>query len=692
MSIEQTRQRRDALPMQTRAVPVESVDAEARTVEVVWTTGAAVRRRRYDWDSGKVVDYDEILVVSSAAIDLSRLERGAPVLDSHSTWRASAQLAVVERAWIEAGRGLATIRFPAAGIDEEIDKFFSLVMDGQRRNISVGYSVDTVRKEVDEKNGTIEKWFVERWTPFEISFVTIGADMDAQVRQRREADGERSFPVQFISNRAEPEAQEGSMPNPVDKAAGAAAETATPTDGQRSATDNPVVTPPAPVVDGNAVRIAVQAEQARVAELMPLRSAYPAHAALIDEAIGSGATVSETKLRIFEKMREESDKNPTRSQVETGGNRQDETETRREAMTDYLLHRSRGGLLPERAREFRGMRLLDVAREVLAWNGESVRGQTPDEIAVRSLHSTSDFPAILANVVNRTLRATYTAAPQTFRPFTRQIPLTDFKTVHIVRRGLAPQLEKVGENGEFARGTIAESKEEVKLSTYGRVVGVTRQVIVNDDLGALTSIPADFGQSASTLESDLVWGIILSNPVLKDDSTALFHTAKHKNLASSGTALSADAIGIGRTAMRKQVDLDGVTTLNITPGFLLLPPELETVGEKILATFIAAKAADVTPESIRSLTPIVEARLSNGINKPKIGLGSIAGSATAFYLASAMVDTVVWATLEGNDGPYVESRMGFDVDGVEIKCRHDFGAAAADFRGLYKDPGAAQPS
>jgi len=52
------------------------------------------------------------------------------------------------------------------------------------------------------------------------------------------------------------------------------------------------------------------------------------------------------------------------------------------------------------------------------------------------------------------------------------------------------------------------------------------------------------------------------------------------------------------------------------------------------------------------------------------------------------IDTIEYAYLEGQEGAYVESRNGFDVDGVEIKCRLDFGAKAIDWRGLYKNPGA----
>jgi hypothetical protein len=688
-----TAEGREALPLQIRAAPVTTVDAEARTVEVVWTTGATVRRRRYTgWDA--YVDYDEILVVSPRSIDMSRLERGAPVLDSHSAWRAGSQLAVVERAWIEDGKGLAVLRFPARGIDEDIDRFFALVADGQRRNISVGYSVDKVRVEAGEKKGDVEQWFVERWTPFELSFVAIPADMNAQVRRGPGQTAERAaspeFPV-IITRQAEAgAAKEAEMAEKPETAATSAAPNTEITETRAAP---PVQPAPVATVDTAALQAsAVQAERARTAAIRLIGRTHKMPDAFVDEAIEKGTPDQEFRNAVLERLAKASDDTAPRTEGKVEMGRQDETVTRRNGVVEYLLSRDRGGQLPEIARDYRGMKLVDIAREVLGWNGVGTRGMTPDEIAQRALHSSSDFPNILADTANKTLQASYDVAPQTFRPFTRRMSLSDFKLAHIVRRGLTPQMELVNESGEFTRGTIAESKEVIGLKTYGRIAGMTRQMMVNDDLGAFMSIPTDFGQSVSTLESDLVWGIILANPALLEDNTALFHTAKHRNLASSGAYLTADSISVARTAMRKQLDLDGVTTLNITPGFLLVPPELESQAEKILATFIAAKAADVTPASIRSLTPIVEPRLSNGINKPKIGLASVAGSVTAWYLASAQVDTVVHATLNGQDGPYIESRVGFDVDGVEIKCRHDFAAAAADFRGLYKDPGAAVPT
>lgn len=184
------------LPMQTRALPVGSIDAEKRTVEVAFTTGASVRRRRYvGWDSA--IPFDEVLEVSRSAINLDRLNAGAPALDSHSAYSTSSQVGVIERAWIDGGEGRAMIRFPSKGVDENADRMFALVSEGIIRNVSVGYSIDEVRVIEPQKKGEIEKRIATRWTPFEVSFVTIPADAGAQVRASDEM-----FPVAIVRDHA----------------------------------------------------------------------------------------------------------------------------------------------------------------------------------------------------------------------------------------------------------------------------------------------------------------------------------------------------------------------------------------------------------------------------------------------------------------------------------------------------------
>jgi len=667
-----------ALPMQLRRAPIlpATVNTEARSVDVVFTTGAAVRRRRWTgWDTS--VPFDEILEVSDRAVDLTRLNAGAPALDSHSVWSSHSQVGVVERAWIEGKEGKATIRFPREGLDQAADRMFGLISDGIIRNVSVGYSIERVKVVEPAAKGEVEQRIVERWTPLEVSFVTVPADPRAQVRAADQA----SYPVEIVDTRMQKEA---SMPESTTTVAGDVP--ASPETRQQpiAAPAHPEPTtarmPDAPAAtDSEAIATrAREAERDRVSTIYDLTGRLNLERGFAEDLVKRGVSVDESRRLILDQVAAKSDETRTFPHVSVPLGGRDERITRRDAVANALLHRYSPTLFPleDAARQYRGMTLLELARESLGNSGLNTRGLSRDEVATRALHSTSDFPEILSAVTNKTLRQAYDAYPRTFALFCRQVLATDFKSMHRVQLGEAPQLLEVGESGEFKRGTLGESKESYKVKTYGRVVAITRQVLINDDLDAFTRIPAMYGNSIAQLESDVVWGIITANPAMAD-GTALFH-ANHKNLAGTGAALAVDAVGAARAAMAKQTGLDKKTVLNVRPAFLIVPASLELKAEQLVAqNLVPAATSSVVPQSIRTLAPISEPRLD-------------AASETAWYLAASpnQIDTIEYAYLEGQQGAYIETRNGFDVDGVEIKCRLDFGAKAIDWRGLYKNPGA----
>jgi hypothetical protein len=636
---------------------------------VVFTTGAAVRRRRWTgWDTS--VPFDEILEVSERAVDLTRLNAGAPALDSHSVWSSHSQVGVVERAWIEGKEGKATIRFPREGLDPAADRMFGLISDGIIRNVSVGYSIERVKVVEPTAKGEVEQRIVERWTPLEVSFVTVPADPRAQVRAADQA----SYPVEIVDTRMQKEA---SMPESTTTVAGdvpASTETRQQPEPTTARMPEPA---PAPDTEAIATR-AREAERDRVSTIYDLTGRLNLERSFAEDLVKRGVSVDESRRLILDQVAAKSDETRTFPHVSVPLGGRDERITRRDAVANALLHRYSPTLFPleDAARQYRGMTLLELARESLGNAGVNTRGLSRDEVATRALHSTSDFPEILSAVTNKTLRQAYDAYPRTFALFCRQVLATDFKSMHRVQLGEAPQLLEVGESGEFKRGTLGESKESYKVKTYGRVVAITRQVLINDDLDAFTRIPAMYGNSIAQLESDVVWGIITANPAMADGN-ALFHTT-HKNLAATGAALDVASVGAARAAMALQTGLDKKTVLNIRPAFLIVPAALELKAEQLVAqNLVPADSAKVVPQSIRTLSPISEPRLD-------------AASATSWYLAASpnQIDTIEYAYLEGQQGAYIETRNGFDVDGVEIKCRLDFGAKAIDWRGLYKNPGA----
>ena len=419
-------------------------------------------------------------------------------------------------------------------------------------------------------------------------------------------------------------------------------------------------------------------ERHRIATIQDAARKLGVAASVADDLVARGTSVHAARAALIDAAAARDAHAETRPHVRTGG--LDASETRRAAVEAALLHRYDPGrfALSEPAREWRGLSLIEMARGWLEVEGVRVRGLSRDEIATRALHSTSDFPAILAGVTNKTLRNAYETAPRTYPAIARRTTVADFKLVHRLQLGEAPQLEKVNQSGEFKRGSIGEAQETYRIETFGKVIGITRQVLINDDLDAFTRVPALFGTSAATLESDVVWGIFTANPAMADGTT-LFHS-NHKNLAGTGAALDVAGLAKARTAMAQQRGLDGKTLLNVRPSYLVVPSALELAAEQLLAqNIVPAKAADVVPSSIRSLAVIAEPRLDPA-----------SGAVPWFLVASpAAIDTIEYAYLEGQEGVALETRMGFDVDGVEVRARLDFGAKAIDWRGLYKNPGVA---
>ena len=349
-------------------------------------------------------------------------------------------------------------------------------------------------------------------------------------------------------------------------------------------------------------------ERHRIATIHDAARKLGVAGSVADDLVARGTGVDAARAALIDAAAARDAQQETRPHVRTGG--LDAAETRRAAVETALLHRYDPGrfALSEPAREWRGLSLIEMARGWLEAEGVRVRGLSRDEVATRALHSTSDFPAILAGVTNKTLRNAYETAPRTYPAIARRTTVADFKLVHRLQLGEAPQLEKVNQSGEFKRGTIGEAQETYRIETFGKVIGITRQVLINDDLDAFTRVPALFGTSAATLESDVVWGIFTANPAMADGN-ALFH-ASHKNLAGAGAALDVAGLAKARTAMAQQRGLDGKTLLNVRPTYLVVPSALELSAEQLLAqNIVPAKAADVVPASIRSLAVIAEPRL-----------------------------------------------------------------------------------
>lgn len=673
-----------ALPMITRELSIraETFSEADNTVDVTFTTGA--RGTRFMWSRWEHVD--EELSTDAAHVRLDRINRGGPVLNTHQSYELANQIGAVVpgSARMEGGVGVATLALSAR---EDVAPIVADIRAGIIRNVSVGYVVHSY--EITENDGQRPLYRAIDWEPYEISFVPMPFDAGAQVRSGEPAQG--GHPC--ILRRASPAIQQENV--------------------MTTATTQPVGEPSAPGTraadpanPAPATPAAAAPEQRNAVTSTAIRSAVR-NAGLGDdvafELIARHETTPMTNNDLMADIgRRFAERDTPASTVNRVQVTRDAGDTARAAMADAIVLRMTGGDLRldhrsaavrsallngtsneqdlrERAAPYRHMSLLRMAEEHLTAAGVDCRSLSPVALAERALHSTSDFANLMGSGLNRRLRASYEENQPSYRQWARRAPnAPDFRSIDVIQMSAMPDLLKTNEAGEFKYGTASDGKVSYSVVTYGRIISVSRQLLINDDLRALERMTTGFAGSAARLENRTVYSILTANANMPD-GVALF-AAGHGNLAGAGAAIAAPTLGAGRAAMRLQKGLQS-EELNLAPRHLIVPATQEQLAYQFTSTqFVPAKTTDINEFRAggrTALEPIVEALLDGT-------------STTAWYMAAGneQVDTVEYAYLDGAEGVQMSSRMGFTVDGVEMKASLDFAAAAIDHRGLYKNPGA----
>ncbi len=359
---------------------------------------------------------------------------------------------------------------------------------------------------------------------------------------------------------------------------------------------------------------------------------------------------------------------------------------RRERMEEALSSRAMRVETPEAAHQYAMSGFVDCALECLGFHGLNV-GLHPrmhaERIIELALHSTSDFPLLLGNTLNKMLLPAYEAAAPTYRALAAQKVFRDFRAHNFLRRGDFPVPLQVNEHGEFKYGSMGESQESVTCATYGRILGLSRQSMINDDLGAFEDIATTAGQRIADFENATFFAVCILagsglGPTLRD-TVVVYDGTAHGNVTAGG-ALDDGLLDAGRALMMAQTSIDGIK-LNVIPSILLVSPTSYGLGERLTAptSLLIGQGADAAPVSnfnpwAGKLRPIADANLTG----------------TRFYMLAdpARLPQYIYGYLEGSSGPRSQVREGFEVDGVEFKVALDFGCGAIDYRGGVTGAGA----
>lgn len=354
----------------------------------------------------------------------------------------------------------------------------------------------------------------------------------------------------------------------------------------------------------------------------------------------------------------------------------DERETRRLGMTEALAAQiGRRAPKDPRARPFMTMSLVEMAAMGSGHKGPTRTAHDREQVFM-AMHTTSDFPISLQNALNKELDARYGEAQPTYRQIARQKTFRDFRPHPMIRPGDFPTLLPIGESGEIKFGTMGEKQESVALASYGIALSISRQTLINDDIGAIADMIADQGRAVARFEDATFYTMMLGGsnadgPTLVETSRQVFN-ATDVTKAGTAAAITVASLSIGRAAIMKKTSLGG-HTLGILPSILLVGPDKLTEAQQIVAPIQAAAASDINPFS-GILTVAATAKIT--------------GNAWYLFASPADAPNFVYGYLEGAAAPRTRMEEPFGRQGMQLSLEHDFGVGAIDFRGGFKNAGA----
>lgn len=350
------------------------------------------------------------------------------------------------------------------------------------------------------------------------------------------------------------------------------------------------------------------------------------------------------------------------------------------------------------AEDFRYASLMRTAEMFVRRMGANVDRMAPKDIALVAMghgptinrlriqrsdnayHSTGSFSNLMLDAASKTLLAGYEEAEYTWNIWARTAPaVADFKNVNRIRFSEVGNLEMVPELADYPEETMSDSKESYKVEKFGSVFSVSWETIINDDLDAISRIPAMQGNAARRTQNAKVYEVLTSNPTM-GDGVALFgsHTSG-ANTSGSAAAPGVTTLNTAFTAMRRQKGLNNGVTLNLTPRFLIVPVEYEATAMELFSS-TSYNAAN-NNEGVRNIYG------PGGGRTLTIVADSVLTSAVQWYLAAdtARIDTVELAYLQGEESPVLENEWNMKNDSYLYKIRQTFGVKAIDWRGLYRN-------
>ncbi len=372
-----------------------------------------------------------------------------------------------------------------------------------------------------------------------------------------------------------------------------------------------------------------------------------------------------------------------------------------ELIEDWKGYRSVADHQLEQARGDNYIRRLAEVMDLLT-NARGVPNHR-HEYEMREVLTTSDFPLLFGDVLDRQVLASYKAVDPVWKLFTRMSTVKDFRNAYrFAITGGDQYLAEVGQKGEYLASKRSEARYTIAAKKYGRQFDISWETLLNDDLGALRDTPERFARAAVRTEHRLLTNLY-ADDLGTHGAGNLYDITTAGEINAGVLPLTIANLETSVELMAAFLDVNGEPIMN-RAKYLVVPPRLEMTGRQILtsatkmwlagATTIAA-APDV-PYPMNNVIAEYGLKLVVDPYLPVLGT-----SANSWYLFADPRDIAAleFAHLKGHERPEIVMKASnkvsvgggaispfegdFETDNVLYRVRLCAGVTRLDWRATF---------
>jgi hypothetical protein len=320
------------------------------------------------------------------------------------------------------------------------------------------------------------------------------------------------------------------------------------------------------------------------------------------------------------------------------------------------------------------------------------RGESYAKYLLEEAMTSSDFPLLFGQIIDRTLLAGYQEQPVSYESYCKVRTVKDFREVaDYATDGGEGVLPEVGENGQYANSSLSETEYKFLVKVYGRKIALSFQMLINDDLDAFRDIPQRLGKAARRTEERLATQLFVG---ASGPHASLFSVG-NGNILSGNPVLNVTSLGNAITHFMSQNDADG-EPIEIEAMVLVVPPALYVTSRNLLQSSelrITVAGGDTNQQLVgpswaqEVVKPVVNYQI------PKVATSANANTSWFLFAdPNRGRPALQVGRLRGYEKPGVfmkkadsvnvngggDDDVAFDNDGRNYKVRHIFGGGRVD--------------